>query len=290
MDWKEYEREIEDHFRSEYPSARITADAKVAGHLSNTDRQIDLLIEDQICDLTFRIAVDAKHHGRKIDVKQVEEFLGLVRDVGVHTGVMIAPEGYTEAAIERAHKDDADVILDVLNFKELEQFHGFGAIPYSGPYGVLMQPPFGWVVDGTRRPGTLAWLYQRGLTFDEAIDAHEFMYVNFWHKKEPALDLQSLFKHQESYMREGKNPASEIEFIDGARRPDVPTALRIARFKYHPGMAEYTGFVDFDGFIFMCVLFAPDALAARNLSKLRFVIRKVLPLKITYKDSTETAS
>jgi len=290
MDWKEYEREIEDHFRSEYPSARITANAKLVGHISKTERQIDLLIEEQICDLTFRIAIDAKHHGRKIDVKQVEEFLGLVRDVGVHTGIMIALEGYTEAAVERAHKDDADVILDVLNFKELEQFHGFCAIPYSGPHGTVIQPPLGWVVDATQRPGALAWLYQRGLTFDEAIKTHEFMYINFWHKKEPAPDLQSLFKHQESYMRKGNNPVSEIEFIDDVRRPDVPTAIRIARFQYHPEMAEYTGFVDFDGFIFMCVLFAPDALAAKNLSKLRFVMRKVFSLKVAYKDSTGTAS
>ena len=101
MDWKDYEREIEDHFRAEYSSACITADAKLLGRLSGTVRQIDLLIEEQICDLAFRIAIDAKHHRRKIDVKQVEEFIGLVRDVEVDMGILIAPEGFTEAAIER---------------------------------------------------------------------------------------------------------------------------------------------------------------------------------------------
>ncbi len=90
------------------------------------------------------------------------------------------------------------------------------------------------MVDATRRPGTLAWLYQRGLTFDEATKTHEFMYINFWHKKEPANDGQALFKHQESHLHEWENPVSEIDFIDGMRRPDVPTAIRIARSKYHP--------------------------------------------------------
>ena len=53
------------------------------------------------------------------------------------------------------------------------------------------------------------------------------------------------------------------------------------------GMAEYTGFVDFNGFIFMCVLFSPDSLAQKNLSKLRFVLRKVIPLNITYSKAEE---
>src|SRR5437667_2238136 len=69
-----------------------------------------------------------------------------------------------------------------------------------------MHPPFGWVVDGTRRQGALAWLYQRGLTFDEALKSHDFMYVNFWSKKESAYDLKFLFAYQESYMPEGENP------------------------------------------------------------------------------------
>jgi hypothetical protein len=292
MDWKEYEREIEKYFRSEYPTARIAANAHLVGRHSKTDRQIDLLIEIQVCDVSFRIVIDAKHHARKIDVKHVEEFLGLMRDVSAHKGLMIAPEGFTSAAIERAHSDDADVLLDVLNFKDLAEFQGLSAIPYSGINGALIQPPFGWIVDGTRRPGTLAWLYQRGLTIEQATKAREFMYVNFWRKDEAAAahDLQTLFAHQESYMRGGENPVNDIDFIDGAHRTDgLPTAIRIARFKFHPGMAEYTGFIDFEGFIFMCVLFAPNELAEKNLSKLRFVIRTVVPLKVTQEsNSTET--
>jgi len=117
------------------------------------------------------------------------------------------------------------------------------------------------------------------------------MYVNFWSKKESAYDLKFLFAYQESYMPEGENPVSQIEFTEGARRIDAcPTAIRIARFKKHPGMAEYTGFVDFEGFVYMCVLVAPDALAAKNLSKLRFVIRTVFPLKVTHKSDVKMRS
>ena len=121
-DWQLYEREIEEQFREAYPSARITPNAKLVGKFSKVERQIDILIEEQASDFAFRIVVDAKHRGRKIDVGDVEAFLGLTRDVEAHTGMMIALEGYTAAAINRAHYDNLDVILDVLNLDELKVF------------------------------------------------------------------------------------------------------------------------------------------------------------------------
>jgi len=281
LDWKEYEREIEAHFRSEYPSARIAADAKLIGKFSGVERQIDLLIEETACDLTFRIVIDAKARTRRIDVKDVEEFLGLARDVGAHKALMISTRGYSRAAIQRAHTDDADIILDILNFDELQIFQGFGAFAYAGPHGVALQPPFGWVVDATQGRHALAWLYQQGLTFEQAARTREFMYVNFWRKKEPAKDLQSLLGYQEEYIRRGR-PRVDIEVIEKGHRGDAETAIRVVRNRYR-GAAEYTGFVDFGEFIFMCVLFTPYELAEKNVVKLRFVMRKVLPMKVTHR-------
>lgn len=172
------------------------------GKFSKTQRQIDLLIEEEVVDFSFRIVIDAKYRNKKIDVKDVEEFLGLVRDVGAHKGMMISTEGYTEAATQRACSDE--LILDVLNFKELENYHGLAGFPYAGPCGALVQPPLGWIVNGTQGYGALAWLHQRGLTLDEANRSREFMYVNFWRKKAVAPDLDSLLKHQEAYMRKRK--------------------------------------------------------------------------------------
>lgn len=63
----------------------------------------------------------------------------------------IALEGYTPAAINRAHYDDLDVILDVLNLDALKMFQGRTAIPYAGEHGVSIMAPFGWVVDATNR-------------------------------------------------------------------------------------------------------------------------------------------
>ena len=282
-DWKRYEREIEDQFRQSYPSAQITSNAKLLGKFSKVERQIDLLIEEQASDFAFRIVVDAKHRGRKIDVGDVEAFLGLTRDVEAHTGMMAALEGYTPAAVNRAHYDDLDIILDVLNLDELKAFQGFAAIPYAGEHGVSIAAPFGWVVDATRRGVGLASLYQRGLSFEEALRNNEFMYVNFWNKKDKdgVNNLDALLKYQEVYLLDGA-PGAEIRLLEGVPNQKVGAKTLIRRFKKktYP-TPEYTGFVDFESFVFMCVLFTPEYLERKNLRKLRFVMREAFPMTIT---------
>lgn len=284
LDWKDYEKQIEAHFVEEYPSARITGNAKLPGRYSGIDRQIDLLIEVQACDLSFRIVVDAKCRNQRIDVNDLESFLGLVRDVGAHKAIMISTEGYTEAAIQRAYADDADVILDVLSFKELARFHAYSAIPYSGPFGVLLAAPLGWVVDATQGRHAAAWLYERGLTWEKSLESHECMYVNFWHKTEALYTLEWLLKHQEGYMRENR-PNVQIDFVEAVYRAKGKTAIRVVRRPDLPNLVEYTGFVDFDQFILMCILLTRPELVEKNLSKLRFVLRKVLPLNIRHGDA-----
>ncbi len=283
MDWQQYEREIEKQFRETYPSARITSDARLIGKFSKVERQIDLLIEEQASDFSFRIVVDAKHRGRKIDVTDVESFLGLVRDVEAHTGMMIALEGYTSAAINRAYNDDLDVILDVLNLDELKELQGLAAIPHAGENGVCIAAPLGWVIDATKRPNTVAWLYQRGLTFDEASKNKEFMYINFWDKKVGEVNtLDALLKYQEGYLLEGE-PDAEVQLLEGVRNQKFGAKTLIRRFKKktYP-TPEYTGFVDLEDFIFMCVLFSPEQLERKNLRKLRFVLREAFPMKVRY--------
>ena len=75
VDWQGYEREIEVQFRINYPSAEITRHARLVGKFSKVERQIDLLVEERASNFAFRIVVDAKYRGRKIDVGDVEAFI-----------------------------------------------------------------------------------------------------------------------------------------------------------------------------------------------------------------------
>jgi Restriction endonuclease len=291
VDWQGYEREIEEQFRTTYPSAEITPNAKLLGKFSKVERQIDLLIEEQASDFAFRIVIDAKYRGRKIDVGDVEAFIGLTRDVEAHTGMMVALEGYTPAAVNRAHNDDLDIILDVLNLDELRAFQGPTAIPYSGEHGVSIAAPFGWVMDATRRPNMLASIYQRGRTFEEAVRFDEWMYVNFWKKKGDLVDsLESLLTYQSGYMLL-EPTGSEIKIIEEGKnqRTGARTMIRRYRKAGYPA-PEYTGFVDFDEFVFMCVLFTPGPLERKNLRKLRFILRDAFPMSVTHDHKARIAA
>lgn len=80
MNWKDYEKEIYQQFKDMYPTAEITYDAKVLGRYSKVDRQIDILVEDYAAGESITIMVDAKFFGKKIDVKHVESFIGMMHD------------------------------------------------------------------------------------------------------------------------------------------------------------------------------------------------------------------
>jgi hypothetical protein len=60
------------------------------------------LSPEKVGQFPIQIAFDCKDHAVPIDVKGVEEFGGLVADVGVHKGVIVAAKGFSSAAKARA--------------------------------------------------------------------------------------------------------------------------------------------------------------------------------------------
>jgi hypothetical protein len=81
----------------------VTPNARVTGRISGRRRQIDVLIEARHdTDFSRRVIVDAKQKKRKIDVKEVEAFRGMMDDVEATHGYLICPSGHTKAAERRA--------------------------------------------------------------------------------------------------------------------------------------------------------------------------------------------
>jgi hypothetical protein len=84
------------------PKAEVLHNVRLEGRQSGTKRQIDVLVQEKIGQYEIKIIIDCKDYKRPVDVKGVEEFDGLLRDVGAQKGVLVCPKGFTDTAKKRA--------------------------------------------------------------------------------------------------------------------------------------------------------------------------------------------
>lgn len=280
MDWQKYEIEIFEHFQKQYSDAEVTLDAKRMGLFSKVNRQIDILVEQYVAGNKIIIVVDGKYFNKKVDVKAVESFIGMLEDIGAHKGLLISKEGFSEAAYNRAHFGPSEIELDILNFKDFHLFQSVGAIPYAGNNGAILPAPFGWIIDGKTTENWLATLYQQGSTIEEAINNKEFMYIQLWDTKVEKSTLEDLLKFQENTFKQS-DPNAQIEYLPTIKRKDSAVTLRKAIVNNYP-TAEYTGFVEFQDFIFFCVMFTPENRSKQNIRKLENILGSVLPMRIQH--------
>lgn len=147
MNWKEYEIYITRNLQRAYPDTSIQHNVREKGIISQVERQIDILILSKTAGFEIKIIVDCKFFNKKIDVKEVDSFVGFLSDLKASKGILITNNGYTKAALNRATYDTRDIELRIINFSDLESFQGFTAIPYSGGHGAVISAPDGWVID-----------------------------------------------------------------------------------------------------------------------------------------------
>lgn len=119
-DWKLYERLVARLMADELSTDFcVTPNASIQA-ITGIKRQIDVLIEIRHdTDNTRRLIVDAKRRSRKIDVKDVEAFRGMMEDVGATHGYLVCPRGHTSAAEKRAQ---TAVTIRLLPLDRLEGF------------------------------------------------------------------------------------------------------------------------------------------------------------------------
>ena len=112
-DWKRYEKQILRHIRAKAGSgANIQYDQKIEGKLSLQKRQVDIWVTE--INIGFiedgTAMIDCKHvksnpdPTRKIDIKDVEQFIGMVDDVDADFGILISNAEFTPAALRRVRR------------------------------------------------------------------------------------------------------------------------------------------------------------------------------------------
>lgn len=112
-DWKELENLVAMIQKQLSPDASVQHNVMLEVIDSETKRQIDVLVEQNIGQYTMRIVIDCKDYSRPVDVKGVEEFHGLVQDVRAHKGALVCPAGFTKSALKRAKKLQIDLYRPV---------------------------------------------------------------------------------------------------------------------------------------------------------------------------------
>ncbi|SOZ17290.1 restriction endonuclease [Cupriavidus taiwanensis] len=112
-DWRKLEQLVASIQAQLAPGASVRHNVELAGVHSETNRQIDVLIEANVGQYKFRIVLDCKDYKTPVDVKGIEEFYGLVQDVQAHKGVLVCPSGFSASAKKRAKKLDVDLYRPV---------------------------------------------------------------------------------------------------------------------------------------------------------------------------------
>jgi hypothetical protein len=107
--WKQFEAlvaKIQSDLAGE--GAQVTLNDKILGK-TGVLRQIDISIRSKAGQFTFLVVIDCKDYGRPLDVKDVEEFIGMAQDVGAHRAALVSAKGYSETAKARAKMAQVDL-------------------------------------------------------------------------------------------------------------------------------------------------------------------------------------
>lgn len=99
---KEYELLIEQIYKELQKETIIKQDDHLTAYDSGGTRQIDLSIRYKVANVDILIIVQAKDFSRKAEVRYVNEFMGVIKDVRADRGILICNMGFTAKAIKAA--------------------------------------------------------------------------------------------------------------------------------------------------------------------------------------------
>lgn len=275
--WQDYEEAVFQECERVYHfhNAEIVKNAHIEGRYSGVNRQIDVLV--RLCEggkVISTILVECKHYKQKINVKIVESFIGCLEDVGADKGIIVSENGFSRAAINRAHYGKDDIEVDILNLGELQQFQSLGAFPFSGNNALAIAPPFGWIMDGTQRGFAPVVFYRRGIPFEDVTEKEkEWMYLQFWSKDSGIDTIKSLIEVQNASLKDTDERA-DIRVFD-----QDGLTVREARLPSYPTM-ETTVFRDFERFIAFLVLYCPEHFIKKDTKKAIDMLKEAIPIRV----------
>ncbi len=96
--WKQFEKLGEKIFKELSPLADVKWNDHIYGHNSKTKRQIDISIRTKIDNHEILEIVQLKNWKYKANIKAVDEFASVVKDVKATSGILVCKSGFTSQA------------------------------------------------------------------------------------------------------------------------------------------------------------------------------------------------
>jgi len=226
------------------PKAEVLHNVRLDGRESGTKRQVDVLVKENVGQYEIKIIIDCKDYKTPVDVKGVEEFDGLLRDVGAQKGVLVCPKGFSDAAKKRAaglqidlyspvdtdvHKWQARVTIPALcDFRSAAMSFGFSM---SAPYPFRVPNDFyssAMIYDG------------KGRELGTMLDAAMTKWNDGIFPTEPGEHKKlNVFETRTVYMDNGYDPPIRIPV-------DLTVSLLVERQLYYGQLPvpQVSGFLD----------------------------------------------
>lgn len=273
-EWQKYEELVYQECIRIFDKASVNYNVKLKGKYSLRKRQIDILVSEANIDgSTFTIAIDTKHYKNKIDVKCVESFIGMLRDLDINLGIIISDIGFTKSAINRVINSTDNIQVDIMSMLEFSQFQGPGGIVYSNNMGAIIKSPFGWILDAKQYEFSPAVLYRRGINFQGALYDLNFMYINFLHHDDKFATMEDVCQfHNVDINKFYKAPEIKTSEDDGV----------LIREFYNPirDCFDITAYKDCDNFTVYITLLTKKDLKDINIQKLNYVANSLIFLDV----------
>jgi len=282
-DWREYEHYVFGTLRQRFPNSRILPNTKLPGLKSGRSRQIDMLVEFNIGGCLIRIAFDCKCYGRKVDVKHVESFLGMLEDIRVSQGVLVTTKGYTKTALSRAQRESRDIDLQILPPDRLSEYQFIGcAWFWKGGAAAIVEPPKGWVVDVEDPAGPAQFsMYPLGYDRKSAMKMCPFLYGAIVPKTEATGNMEAIATEDERVVI-ARYPNARFERMNsptsGLSHLPPNMLLRIGRVDPSYGGPEYSLYVDMPKTVLRLVLLCPSGQDEIYLPVLEWVGRGAITM------------
>lgn len=280
-DWKKYETLIFQKMKGIFPASNFEYDKSILGKYSNTIRQVDILITQKISNIEIKIAVECKYYNKVIDLKIIESFISMLRDLNVTKGIIITNKGFSKAAEQRAFNDESDLELDIYNFENINDVQCdivANFFPFL-EFSFVTEPPFGFIVD--QRKGFvypyLCFYFLRGLNIEQAFKREEWIDVSFFPKKGIRFTVDELIEEDNSHSKERYSNLviSQQSFL--FRGNILNTGIRLQM----PTLIIYKFIVEIEHAILAFNLYTRPQWEIKNLRKLEFIVNTFNCKKIT---------